>query len=150
MADKIDFQLKEDGDILNYQFKIKDSLINLDIVEFKGVEDYEQYLEEGDENIFTPLKDYLNEMNRIAFFDWEFEIRKEIDIFKLIRMVEVLCKDYVLRKSPDVIAYEAKNPKLHRIYERLFPSFGYRLEYSIGDDYVYTKFGNETIKIIPE
>jgi len=141
----------KDG-ILEYKFNLGSYTFEFDIVEFYSIKEYCDYLENDKENIFRPLEKYSDEIHLIAGYDWNVinSFGDELNIFDLVRSVEWIGKEYVLANWPDVIFYEAEDRRLHRIYERMFPSFGYNLTYSIDNNYIYTKFGRDRIKIIQE
>lgn len=150
MASKI--MCTQNDDIFEYTFELDGYEFEFDIVKFDGIEDAIDFMEDGDENIFKPLMKYKNQINELVGYDWDVlkKVNKNVNIFHLVRCVEFIGKQYVLEHWPDVIFYEAEDSRLHRIYEKMFPSFGYHFTYSIGNTYVFTKFGKDIIKIIQE
>lgn len=153
MASKItSYTCVQNDDIFEYTFKLNGYEFEFDIVRFHGIKEYIDLMEDGDINIFKPLMKYSNQIKHIVGYDWDIlkKANKDVNIFDLVKSVEWIGKRYVMEYWPDVIFYEAEDKRLHRIYERMFPSFGYHLTYSIGNSYVYTKFSKVIIKIIEE
>ncbi len=149
MASKI--ICNQDDDIFEYTFEIDGYTFEFDIVKFEGIDDAIDFMDDDDENIFEPLMKYKNQIKELVGYDWNIlKTGNNVNIFSLIKCVEFIGKEYVLKNWPDVIFYEAEDKRLHRIYERMFPSFGYYLTYSVGNTYVFTKFRKDIIKIIQE
>ena len=138
--------IKQD-DIITYYSTINNSTIEFNIVEFHGIKEFNDYRDETDDDILGPLSAMNPKL--VVGYDWDFHKKsdEQIDLKLLMRVIEYIGKEYVMKNWPDVIFYEAEDKRLHRIYERMFPSFGYNLLYSIGDNYIYTKSGRDNIKI---
>jgi len=133
MVDELD-------DILKYQFNIGGTDFNFEIIKFSSIEEYNSYREDGDLAIFKDLFNDDTSITHIVGYFWDIigEPKLPLNLGELVKTLEWLGKEYVIYNWPDVIFYEAENPKFHNIYSRLFDSFGYDNIRNINNHHLFT------------
>lgn len=140
----------EQDDIIKYVFTINGLDLTFSIVRFDSVEEFNSYAEDESEMILSPFKE--EELHHIVGYDWDFDDellhRNQINIVTLVKIIYEIGARYILEREPDLVFYFADNPKLHRIYHKMFPYVGWEMVYSSSDYYFYSKCGKEIIKII--
>lgn len=124
MADKITYSLEKEKDIYHYKFDLGKNHCKFDVVSFNSIYEYENFLEDKSTSVF---RDFPVKNLKLAGYDWNIEKNEKVNIFKLIRTIEIIGKDYVTRNWPDIIFYKIIDTRLHNIYKRMFFPFGYEL-----------------------
>jgi hypothetical protein len=144
MANQLTYEIRDSENMCRYIFELDDNKYFFDVVKFEGIEDYNKNLEVGEIDIFAPLNKIKNKIFKVVSYDWDIEKNNDrVNIFQLVRVIEFVGKEYVLRNWPDVIFYQADDKRLHKIYQRMFPSFGYEFMYEIDKHYVFLRdFGS--------
>jgi len=144
MADQITYKLKEDIDYSQYEFELDNNEYKFDVVLFNGIDEYNSYLKPNDPKIFDKIEKIKHKIYKVVSYDWDIKKNNDdVDIFQLVRLIELIGKDYVIRHWPDVIFYMTDDPRLHTIYQRMFSSFGYNYLYEIENHHVFLRdFGS--------
>jgi len=132
--------------VTTYETEIDGTLVRFSATFFSDINDYNSYVKEPEDLLFTPLID--RNIKGMVGYDWELiediegsRTTTDINVYKLIKVLEYTGKTYALINNPDVVFYETDNPKLGSIYQRWCESFGYVLEYITENTYVFVKNG---------
>lgn len=136
MVDGLEYKEIIDDGLLVFTFMSKSSTITLSITEFNGINDYNQYTEDKSECIFD---DIVGAEDLIVGIDWEFNIKQSLNLTEIFLYINSIVSSYALDNKPSIIFYEAMNPKLHRVYQRMFSFKGYSLKKVLGKSYIYMR-----------
>lgn len=148
MAYKLNYKLKEDGFYSQYNFELNGNKYNFDVVLFNGIDEYNSYLKPDDARIFDRVNKLKNKIYKVVGYDWDIKKNNNnVDIFQLVRAIEWIGKDYVIRNWPDIIFYETEDNRLHKIYSRMFPSFGYHYLYEIEKNHIFLRDFGSVVEI---
>lgn len=132
----LEYSTTIDEGLLVFEFTSKRSTITLSITEFDSVDDYNSYSEDESDYIFNDL---IGKEDLIVGIDWEFNKRQSVSLKEVFGYINHIVSSYALDNKPSVIFYEAMNPKLHRVYQRMFSFKGYSLKKVIGKSYIYMR-----------
>lgn len=127
-------------DVLKYHFSIDGTNFIYEIIKFNSIEEYDSYREDEDIAIFNNLFKDDSSIKHIISLSWDIDgkVNSSIRLNELIKTIEWLGKEYLFYNWPDIVFYEAENFKFHRIYRRLFSSFGYSNTRNIGNYHIFT------------
>lgn len=132
-----------DGDLHNFHFIINDSIIDFNITKFSSLSEYNGYTENESQQIFNDL---VEEKCHIVGYDWEILNSKGLSLRTLFKTIQEIGTLYAMEHLPDIIYYEAMNPKLHKIYMKMFPIKGYYLKKVVEKSYIYMRNGKDNIE----
>lgn len=149
MANKeLKYTLTEDDFYSQYDIELNGNTYKFDVVLFEGIDEYNSHLEPNEVSIFNKLEKIKHKIFKVVGYDWDIkQINNDINIFHLVRAIEWVGKDYVIRHWPDVIFYEAEDDRLHRIYQRMFGSFGYHYLYETNKHHIFLRDFNSVVEI---
>ena len=125
-----------DDDIMAFHFKINNSIIVFSITEFNSLSEYNSYTEHKGEEIFNDL---VEERCTIVGYDWSITNKFGLSLRDMFHVIQNIGTSYAMDFLPDIIYYEAMNPKLHKIYTKMFPIKGYYLKKVSGKSYIYMR-----------
>lgn len=144
-SELVEYKLTEDYEngFSTYEFSIGKNSFIFNVTSFENLSEYKRFsklVDDISEEYIDTFFEGISEDLDIAGYDWEIvEQNEPVDVFKLMRVIEWIGKEYIIRMWPGVIIYEAENEKLHRIYKRMFPSVGYKFVNNLGSNYLYVR-----------